>query len=374
LNHLINKVLASRPKVKISDVQIRSGHPVYIHTERGLEILDEFGVLDSSTIMGEAINLYNWGQAASDRAAPVSLGEISDLLISKNVMDFASQLGEGPSRIRLRVQLHLSEAGPGLTCRVLHQTITRLEDLGFEPFIIDRLCELVQGRQGLGLVTGQTGSGKSTSLAALIDWLRRHHQRHIVTIEDPIEYYYEGSIDTPEGKVPTPSLITQQEVGRHTQSFHSGLKEALRKAPHIILIGEVRDRLSMEACMEAAQTGHLVLTTLHTRGAVRTLDRILDFFPKDVHAGILNRLSGTLSFILSQGLLPGFAGRVLVTEYLENTNPAVAAGIKFYDGTAPSLEDAVRQRGNLRWEESLQEAFRKGLISEDIYRNNMISF
>jgi twitching motility protein PilT len=150
------------------------------------------------------------------------------------------------------------------------------------------------------------------------------------------------------------------------------LKQVLRKAPHVILIGEVRDRASMEACMEAAQTGHLVLTTLHTRGAVRTLDRILDFFPKDAHPGILNRLSGTLSFVLSQGLLPGFSGRVLVTEYLENSNPAVASGIKFYDGTAPSLEDAIRQRGNLRWEESLQEAFRRGLLSEDIYRSNMV--
>ena len=177
----------------------------------------------------------------------------------------------------------------------------------------------------------------------------------------------------PGSQIYSPSLITQQEVGRDTNSYQSGLKEVLRKAPHIILIGEIRDRQTMETCIEAAQTGHFVLSTLHTRGAVKTIARILEFFPQDQHAGILQRLGETMTFVLSQGLLTGFKGRVLVTEYLQNTSDAVAAGIRVYDGTATCLADALKYKGNQRWDQSLMKLYREGQISEDVFNSNLIS-
>jgi len=155
-------------------------------------------------------------------------------------------------------------------------------------------------------------------------------------------------------------------------TYQSGLKEVLRKTPHIILLGEIRDRETMETCIEAAQTGHFVLSTLHTRGAVKTIDRIMEFFPKDQHHGILHRLGETLTFVLSQGLLTGFSGRCLVTEYLQNTSEAVSAGIRAYDGSATSLEDALRCKGNMRWNQSLMSLYRDGRISEEVFNANML--
>ncbi|MDB6075644.1 MAG: Pilus retraction ATPase PilT, partial [Verrucomicrobiaceae bacterium] len=188
--------------------------------------------------------------------------------------------------------------------------------------------------------------------------------RYSATMEDP---------NQPGLQIPSPSLVTQQEVGRHTLSYQSGLKEVLRKTPNIILIGEIRDRVTMETCIEAAQTGHFVLSTLHTRGAVKTIDRILEFFPKEQQSGILQRLGETLTFVLSQGLLTGFSGRVLVTEYLQNTSDPVAAGIRSYDGAATSLTDALRVKGNLRWDQSLKQLYRSGLIPEDVFNANVMA-
>ena len=125
--------------------------------------------------------------------------------------------------------------------------------------------------------------------------------------------------------------------------------------------------------IEAAQTGHFVLSTLHTRGAIKTIDRIMEFFPKEQQPAILARLSETLTFVLSQGLLTGFNGRVLVTEYLQNTSDAVAAGIRAYDGAATSLEDALRVKGNLRWNNSLKDLYRAGMVPEEVFNANLLS-
>jgi twitching motility protein PilT len=298
-----------------------------------------------------------------------------EMVRSRRVIDFSCEEGALGSPVRMRVQVHLSEHGLGVTCRWLRAKISQLETLGIDPLISDSLRDLMQRRFGLGLITGPTGSGKSTTLAAILDWVRRNFPKHIVTIEDPIEYRYDVMMDDPNQpgvRFPAPSLVTQQEVGRHTLSYQSGLKEVLRKTPNIILIGEIRDRETMETCIEAAQTGHFVLSTLHTRGAVKTIDRILEFFPKDQQPGILHRLSETLTFVLSQGLLTGFNGRVLVTEYLQNTSEAVAAGMRAYDGSATSLADALRYKGNLRWDQSLINLYRAGHISEDIFNANLM--
>lgn len=362
---------------EISDVQVRTGGLIYLHTNRGLEIAESFGIQDAAAVarLAEALYTRQSKEIWSDEAALASADRMWELVRSRRVIDFSCEEGALGSPVRMRVQVHLSEHGLGVTCRWLRAKISQLETLGIDPLISDSLRELMQRRFGLGLITGPTGSGKSTTLAAILDWVRRNFEKHIVTIEDPIEYRYDALMDDPNQpgvRMPAPSLVTQQEVGRHTISYQSGLKEVLRKTPNIILIGEIRDRETMETCIEAAQTGHFVLSTLHTRGAVKTIDRILEFFPKEQQSGILHRLSETLTFVLSQGLLTGFSGRVLVTEYLQNTSEAVAAGMRAYDGSATSLADALRYKGNLRWDQCLMNHYRGGLISEDVFNANLL--
>ena len=360
---------------EISDVQLRTNGLICVHTNRGLEMAEAFGLQSAEAVRTLAESLYCerslelWEESDGVGTA----GKMWEALQAKRVLDMSCADGVLGAPVRMRVQVHLSQHGLGLTCRWLRARITPLESLGIDANLTESLKTLIQRRFGLGLITGPTGSGKSTTLAALLDWVRRHMQKHIVTVEDPIEYCYPSIMEDPNQPgivIPSPSLVTQQEVGRHTLSYQSGLKEVLRKTPNLILIGEIRDRGTMETCIEAAQTGHFVLSTLHTRGAVKTVDRILEFFPKDQHSGILARLSETLTFVLSQGLLTGFSQRVLVTEFLQNTCDAASAGIRAYDGGATSLADMLRYKGNLRWDDSLRQLYRAGLIPEDVFRAN----
>lgn len=375
-SNLLGQIAAAYPDREISDVQVRCGQFIRLHTNRGIEIAESFGIQDAEAVrqVAEALHALQsvdlWTDTGGDDAA-----KMWATLREKRVMDLSCDQGVLGAPVRMRVQIHLSEDGLGVTTRWLRGAITPLEHLGLETMITDSLRELMQRRFGLGLVTGPTGSGKSTTLAAILDWVRRNMQKHIVTIEDPIEYRYPATMEDPNQpgqQVTAPSLVTQQEVGRHTLSYQSGLKEVLRKTPNIILIGEIRDRQTMETCIEAAQTGHFVLSTLHTRGAVKTIDRIMEFFPKEQQHGILQRLGETLTFVLSQGLLTGFNGRVLVTEYLQNTTDPVSAGIRSYDGAATSLADALRVKGNLRWDDSLKKLYRDGLIPEDVFKANVM--
>ncbi|HCN75559.1 MAG TPA: type IV pili twitching motility protein PilT [Verrucomicrobiales bacterium] len=377
VDNLLGRLADSYPDREISDVQLRTGGLIYLHTNRGLEIVESLGPADADSVTAVAAALYSQ-QTVEIWDDPEAVGGVEKmwaLLRSKRVIDFSCDQGALGSPVRMRVQVHLSDHGMGITCRCLRSRITQLESLGLDPMITDSLRELMQRRFGLGLVTGPTGSGKSTTLAAILDWVRRNFQKHIVTVEDPIEYRYDTQMEDPNRPgimLPCPSLVTQQEVGRHTQSYQSGLKEVLRKTPNIILLGEIRDRETMETCIEAAQTGHFVISTLHTRGAVKTIDRILEFFPKEQQHAILHRLGETLTFVLSQGLLTGFNGRVLVTEYLQNTNEAVSSGIRAYDGSATSLEDALRCKGNQRWNQSLMSLYRAGRISEEVFNSNTL--
>ena len=168
---------------------------------------------------------------------------------------------------------------------------------------------------------------------------------------------------------PSPSIVTQQEVGRDVRNYKQGLKDVLRKAPHVILLGEIRDREAMETCMEAAQTGHLVLSTLHTTGAVKTIGRILELYPRENHPSVLSRLSEILIFIHSQGLLNGVERRVLTYEFLQNNDDSVSSAITNYDGGARSLEDVIRRAGNIQWDANLERLLRNGMITADTFES-----
>jgi pilus retraction protein PilT len=372
-------------ELRVSDIQMRANRPVYIHTNKGVELLDDLGILTAAhldEILKELIrnresSSHGFGQ---DR----SLDERVDEKIRLAILDFAERrvadfscdgipMGDDGDRSgRLRIQAHLSSSGLGITCRILNDFIPDLEALGIDPDTTDTLRFAALKRAGLALVTGPTGSGKSTTLASLIDWLRQNYCKHIVTIEDPIEYQYPDDMaapGNPGARVPSPSVVTQQEVGRDVHSYRQGLKDVLRKAPHVILLGEIRDREAMETCMEAAQTGHLVLSTLHTTGAVKTIGRILELYPKENHTAVLSRLSETLIFIHSQGLLNGVQRRILTYEFLHNNDDSVASAIANYDGGARSLEDVMHRSGNIGWDVNLRRLLRQGLISHEAYQN-----
>ena len=376
-------------EMRVSDIQMRTARPVYIHTNKGMEKLDFLGILSSAhmdEILKELITNRESGSHGFGRDHSLNQRVEDQIALAiadftkRQVADFSCDgipMGDnGELSGRLRIQAHLSASGLGITCRILNDYIPELEALGIDPDTTSTLRHAVLKRAGLCFVTGPTGSGKSTTLASLIDWVRRHHPKHIVTVEDPIEYQYPSDMDDPDypgRRIPSPSIITQQEVGRDLKSYRQGLKDVLRKAPHIILLGEIRDREAMETCMEAAQTGHLVLTTLHTTGAVKTIGRILELYPKESHASVLSRLAETLIFIHSQGLLNGVQRRVLTYEFLQNNDDAVASAIANYDGGARSLEDVIRRAGNIQWDANLRRILNQGLISHETFINSRMN-
>jgi twitching motility protein PilT len=220
---------------------------------------------------------------------------------------------EGFRRLRMRLNVFRQRGTYCMAFRILNQEIPDFDSLGLPRPVIEGFCRL---NNGLVLVTGPTGTGKTTTITAMLDWINHHHPRpkHIITIEDPIEYYHTHDR----------SIIHQREIGRDTTSWRSALRGALRQNPDIIFIGEMRDLDSISIALTAAETGHLVFSTLHTIGSGKTIDRIIDVFPAHHQQQVRTQLSMVLQGIVSQQLIPRAQGpgRRLAYEVLLMT-PAV---------------------------------------------------
>ena len=197
--------------------------------------------------------------------------------------------------VRVRINLLDSLLGPGMVLRLIPQKIASLDDLKLPPV----LREFCARPKGLVLVTGPTGSGKSTTLAAMIDWINHNMARHIITIEDPVEFVHSSD----------KSLIRHREVGQHTRLFRNALRAALREDPDVILIGEVRDQETLTTAIEASQTGHLVFGTLHTNSAVKTVERVLGMYPPSEQESIRRSVSESLLGVIAQGLIKTSDGK-----------------------------------------------------------------
>jgi twitching motility protein PilT len=255
---------------------------------------------------------------------------------------------------RFRVNVFMQRKGMGAVFRVIPTKIKTAEELGLPPELMD----LIKVHKGLICVTGPTGSGKSTTLAALIDYINTNETSHILTIEDPIEFVH------PNKKC----LVNQREVGGHTKSFANALKAALREDPDIILVGEMRDLETIQLALTAAETGHLVFGTLHTNNAHKTVDRIIDVFPDTQQAQIRVMLSESLRGVIAQALLPRSdkPGRVAAIEVMVNTK-AVANLIR--EGKTfqvPSAMQTGKKEGMITYETAIEKLLAKGVIDNKI--------
>jgi len=207
---------------------------------------------------------------------------------------------------RFRINAFRQRGLLSLACRAIPHKISTIEELALPPVV----TELAEEQRGIVLLTGTTGSGKSTTLAAMIDHMNHTTSRHIVTIEDPIEFVHSDKR----------SAINQREVGMDTTSFRRALRRVLRQDPDVILIGEMRDEETVQTALSAAETGHLVLSTVHTVDATESINRMLDFFPPHQHAQARSMIAGTIKGVISQRLVPGAdGGRVAVCEVLRMT-------------------------------------------------------
>ena len=269
--------------------------------------------------------------------------------------DFGFAFGE---KARFRVSVLKAKGNYGLVLRQIPYKMFGLRDIGLP----DKIRELLYRPRGLILVTGPTGSGKSTTLASMVNYINENRDGHIITVEDPIEYYHGHKR----------CVVTQREVHTHTKSFAAALRGALREDPDVIMVGEMRDLETIQLAISASETGHLVLGTLHTSNAPRTLDRLLDVFPTDQRDQIRMMVSESLRGIVSQQLIPRAdgQGRVVAMEIMLNS-PAIANVIREAKTfMLPGIIQTGKKAGMILMDESVAELYRRGLISgeEALYR------
>lgn len=253
---------------------------------------------------------------------------------------------------RFRVSIFKQRGYVGLVLRLIPKNIMSFDELGLPKTI----QPIITQPRGLILVTGPTGSGKTTSLATMLNWINENFDHHVITIEDPIEYYHNHK----------KSIITQREVGVDVPTFAEALRRALRQDPDVILVGEMRDLETIGAAVTAAETGHLVFGTLHTTGAVRTIDRLIDAFPTDQQEQIRTQLAGNLKAVISQTLVPkksGF-GRIAAFEIMIST---------------PAIQNLIRENKSYRITSMIQTGHKYGMVLLDeylltLYRKGIIKF
>ena len=254
---------------------------------------------------------------------------------------------------RCRIHVFRQQGVPSVALRLLSDKIPVLDDLGLPPAAMN----LPDHHKGIVLVTGETGSGKSTTLAAMLDYINHSKQCHIVTLEDPVEYVY----------TPDKAAINQREVGKDTESFASGLRASLREDPNVILIGEMRDKETIETAITAAETGHLVFGTLHTGSASDAVDRIVQVFPEGMQVQIRLQLSMCLQAVITQQLLPKKqGGRALAAELMVVTD-AIRNMIR--NGNTPQIANAIatsRAIGGQTMDQALVTLVRSGQVSKDV--------
>ncbi len=330
---LFNKILKTAVQGGASDIHIKVGTPVVFRISRELISIDC------------PIPTEQWLNEVVDKMTPVHMKK---KLEDDREVDFSYNL---PDAGRFRTNIFQQRGTWALAMRYVKNRIASFEELG----LLDSIKGIAESPRGIVLVAGSTGSGKSTTLAAMIEHINSNYKKHIVTLEDPIEFVFEDN----------QSVIEQREVGLDTSSFYGALKHVLRQDPDIIMLGEMRDAVTFTAAMSAADTGHLVFSTLHTTTAAQSITRILDFFKADEREQIRRQLAGTLRGVICQRMVPTIDGKMSPALEIMTNSPVVRKMIE--DNRLDKLSAAVEtgaDDGMLTFNQCLFNMVKAGRITE----------
>jgi twitching motility protein PilT len=342
-NFNLDAILEAMLKVsdRVSDLNFSVGRQPQVEVDGQLTAVNFPGLPRLTPYQTEMIALH---MLKGDR-------ELTNTLLTTGSADLSYSI---PMKTRFRVNVFSQRGTYAIVLRVIPEGIPTLESLNM-PAEMHNVSKL---KNGVVLVTGPTGSGKSTTLAAIINKINQEHAYHIITIEDPVEYMHKH----------LKSTVNQREVGSDTKSFALALRAALRQAPKVILIGEMRDVETIEIAMEAAETGHLVLSTLHTIDASKTIDRIVGVFPKEQEPQVRTRFSQSFRYVMSQRLVPKISGgRVAVLEILKSTMRTRDYVMKG-ETEGRSLTDAMHDGsvdGMQTFDDELEKLWNQRIISKD---------
>ena len=331
----LEDLLLNTLKLNASDLHLSVGYKPTVRVDGNLWPLEDFSILTAEHAGELAFSL---------------LGERKNVFLEKKEVDFSYAFND---KARFRINVFFEKGFISSALRLIPSKIRTLEELNL-PAALHKISKL---KQGFILLTGPSGHGKSTTLAALIDEINHERAEHIITIEDPIEYLFVGN----------KSIVNQREIGNDTKSFHNALSSILREDPNVIMIGEMRDPETIATALTAAETGHLVLSSLHTNNASQTVDRIIDVFPPQQQNQIRLQLANTLSAIISQRLLPRISGgRIPATEIMFG-NSAVSNLIR--EGKAHQIDLVIEtslENGMMSLNRNLDGLIRRGEVTPEV--------
>ncbi|MEW6279252.1 MAG: type IV pilus twitching motility protein PilT [Candidatus Eremiobacterota bacterium] len=333
----LDSLLSHAVRVKASDVHLKAGHPPLFRLHGYLVPHPEGVLIEENQLQALAFGMLYDEQKAR--------------FAERYELDFSYTV---PGIARVRANLHYHLNGMGLVMRLIDDDPPTPEEIML-PAVLTALCKRPQG---LVLLTGPTGSGKSTTLACMVGIINRSVRKHVLTIEDPVEFVHKSD----------QCVITQREVGAQTHSFANALRAGLRQDPDVIMVGEMRDLETIALAMTAAETGHLVMSTLHTSSATQTIDRVIDVFPPAQQQQVRTQLASTLTAVVSQRLLPraDSNGNVAAREIMM-VNPAIAALIR--DGNAHQIPNAIfsgADQGMVSLDQDLARLVRSGIVTLEV--------
>lgn len=367
VSRLFHELLQFAQQYNASDLDLQPGLSPFIHTSAGLLPCNDFPIFRQSHVLdciAESLAWRNGRRVPDTHPAWERLrSTVEQSLLHQKTAEFSCD----PLTFRLRAHLALSQNGLGVTFRFCPVEPPNLDQLGLPQSVTQSILGYITRHTGFGLVVGPTGSGKSTTLASLVHYLRCHYRKKIITVEDPIEYSYDANPNYP-------GRVLQKELGTHVTSFSQALESSLRERPDLIVMQELRDTPSASACLHATQTGHLILATLHTSSTASALRRIVELVPGVSDETVLRSCSESILFILTQRLVEkAGGGRQLVIEFFQNRDLASRTAIASFHRDPQLLRDNLAKPHNAEWNSYVRNIRQTGLISDETARELFVS-